>query len=743
MCHLRADEVATIKQFHDDELCRHGRHQRCRRRQHVDHAHHSRERQQRPHDHRRPGPSRLPSKTNTTTTAADTSTTAVPDTSVLDTSVAGTSDTSVPAPTTTVVPGATTTTVAGNPTNTLPDVPPESTGYVSARGGSICKVGPSGGTGEVFQDDATARIISGSGWGVTVSLRGGSSGEGVWNVLASECYNATATCPTRQLAIVLDGEVISAPTVQQPSFTGSVEITGSFSEKEARNLARVLNSGSLPVKLVTQDVKTVSPTLGKDSLHAAVISGLVGIGLVLLFMALYYRLLGLIVAAGLTVSGALIWTMVSFLSKTQGLALSLAGIAGLIVSVGVTVDSYVVFFERLKDEVRAGRSMRNSAQRGFAGAWHTIVVADLVSLIGAAVLWYLSVGDVRGFAFFLGLSTLCDLVVAYFFTRPAVLLLARTEWMARRKVMGIEVSATGRYGMSTEVLPNVRKCAAAPAVGCTTARPPSTSTVAAGGVSADPALLLVITIVSMFASGLNLGLDFKGGVSWEVPAAHLTTTQAKAVLDANGVDSTNAKIQELSSASGSQILVQVGDQPVAKREQIREALATAAKVDAVSVSVKAVGSTWGRSITEKAIRALIIFLILVSLFIAWRLEWRMALAAIIAMIHDVLISVGVYSVFRFEVTPATVVAFLTILGFSLYDTIVVFDKVKDNTQHYSDVAHAVRRRHQRVDEPGADALDQHQPRRRAARAVAADPRCGRARRSHPARVRPGAAWSDC
>jgi preprotein translocase subunit SecD len=199
----------------------------------------------------------------------------------------------------------------------------------------------------------------------------------------------------------------------------------------------------LPVKLVTQDVKTVSPTLGKDSLHAAIISGLVGIGLVLLFMAFYYRLLGLIVTAGLTVSGALIWTMVSFLSKTQGLALSLAGIAGLIVSVGVTVDSYVVFFERLKDEVRAGRSMRNSAQRGFAGAWHTIVVADLVSLIGAAVLWYLSVGDVRGFAFFLGLSTLCDLVVAYFFTRPVVLLLARTEWMARRKIMGIEVTATG------------------------------------------------------------------------------------------------------------------------------------------------------------------------------------------------------------------------------------------------------------------------------------------------------------
>ena len=371
------------------------------------------------------GSSRRPSTANTSATDAPTTTVATD------------------APTTTVANGVTTTTVAGDTTGTLPDLAPEATGYVKARGGSFCYVGPAGGTGEVFQDDATARILSGSGWGVTVSLRGGSNGEGVWNVLASECFNATASCPTRQLAIELDGEVISAPTVQQPSFTGSVQITGAFSESEARNLARVLNSGSLPVKLETQAVQTVSPTLGKDSLRAAWIAGLVGIGLVLLFMIAYYRLLGFIVASGIAVSGALIWTVISFLSKTQGLALSLAGIAGLIVSVGVTVDSYVVFFERLKDEVRAGRSMRNSAQRGFAGAWHTIVVADMVSLIGAGVLWYLTVGSVRGFAFFLGLSTLCDLLVAYCFTRPVVLLLARTDWMARRKVMGIEVTPAG------------------------------------------------------------------------------------------------------------------------------------------------------------------------------------------------------------------------------------------------------------------------------------------------------------
>jgi preprotein translocase subunit SecF len=197
------------------------------------------------------------------------------------------------------------------------------------------------------------------------------------------------------------------------------------------------------------------------------------------------------------------------------------------------------------------------------------------------------------------------------------------------------------------------------------------------------AVLLVITAGSLIGQGLNLGLDFEGGVAWEVSSTNLTIDQARSTLDDNGVDGTNAKVQERTSASGAVLSIQVGDQSVAKRQEIQEALAAAAKVDVESVSVNSVSSTWGRSITEKAVRALVIFLILVALFIAWRLEWRMALAAIIAMMHDVLISVGVYSVLRFEVTPATVVAFLTILGFSLYDTIVVFDKVNDNTDRFA------------------------------------------------------------
>jgi preprotein translocase subunit SecD len=191
------------------------------------------------------------------------------------------------------------------------------------------------------------------------------------------------------------------------------------------------------VQFETPTVQTVSATLGKDSLRAAIISGLLGVALVLAFLIFYYRLIALVVVAGLSVSGLLMWSIVSWLSKTNGLALTLSGAAGIIVSIGVTVDSYVVFFEKLKDDVQAGRTLRNSASRGFESAWRTILIADTASLIGALVLWSLTVGSVRGFAFFLGLSTLSDMVVSYFFTRPTVLLLSRTRLFNNGKVLGV------------------------------------------------------------------------------------------------------------------------------------------------------------------------------------------------------------------------------------------------------------------------------------------------------------------
>jgi preprotein translocase subunit SecF len=195
--------------------------------------------------------------------------------------------------------------------------------------------------------------------------------------------------------------------------------------------------------------------------------------------------------------------------------------------------------------------------------------------------------------------------------------------------------------------------------------------------------LVVVTVVSLFSRGLNLGIDFKGGVAWEVPAATLSIEDVTQVLEDNKLEVSTAKIQELSGTDGRRIRAQVGDQPAEVRTAVQNSLASKAGVESQDVSVSAVSSSWGRSITEKAVRALIVFFILVSIFISFRFEWKMAVSAILAMAHDVLLSVGVYSVTGFSVTPATVIAFLTILGFSLYDTIVVFDKVHDNAKRLS------------------------------------------------------------
>lgn len=402
-----------------------------------------------------PSSSTAPSSTvaSTSSTVASASTTTLPagpsrPVSVASTTTPPDSSTSV-APTSTTTGDSTTVPVTSDPSATDPatSTPPLDAGdptdpaatifVQNADGSEFYQLGPAFATGEVFNSDATADIIQG-GWGVRVTLKSGATGADLWNVGAARCFSRDSSCPTGRMAIVLDGVVQSAPTVNQPSFTGGVDITGSFSESEAKDLARVLKSGALPVRLEVQAVQTVSPTLGKDSLRAAVISGLIGVALVLLFMLFYYRSLATIVVIGLIFSGSIQWSVISLLSRTNGLALSLAGIAGIIVSIGVTVDSYVVFFEKLKDEVRSGRTLRNSAERGFKSAWRTILAADIVSLLGAFTLWYLTVGSVRGFAFFLGLSTLCDIVVAWFFTRPAMLLLARSEFMSKRRVFGID-----------------------------------------------------------------------------------------------------------------------------------------------------------------------------------------------------------------------------------------------------------------------------------------------------------------
>jgi preprotein translocase subunit SecD len=261
-------------------------------------------------------------------------------------------------------------------------------------------------------------------WVVNYTLT--AKGSPLWDQVAQANFH-------QELAIELDGVIQSAPLIQptQTSFTsfaGSGEISGSFTQASAKNLAIAMQFGSLPVRLNALTTQTVSPTLGHSSLVAGLGAGLVGLALVLLYTIRYYRALGLVIVLGLVVTAALLWAIISALGHTAfAPSFDLAGVTGLIVSIGITVDSYIVYFERLKDEARAGRTVRTSVDRGFRSAWRTVLAADTVSLLAAVLLYLIAVGDVRGFAFFLGLSTLMDVFITWYFTRPLVVLLGRRE----------------------------------------------------------------------------------------------------------------------------------------------------------------------------------------------------------------------------------------------------------------------------------------------------------------------------
>jgi preprotein translocase subunit SecD len=272
------------------------------------------------------------------------------------------------------------------------------------------------------------------------------------------CYqqNTSNPPPCSLEAVELDGVVQSAPTIQAASFHGSAVISGAssnpFTNSQASSLALVLKYGSLPVRFVPQQVETVSATIGSDTLHAGLYAGIGGLIVVILYMLLYYRALGLVVVVGLCIGGALLYAIITELSYSSfHLTLTLAGITGIIVSIGITVDSYVVYFERLKDEVRAGRTVRQSVERSFARAFRTVLTADFVSFLAALILWALSIGDVRGFAFMLGLSTLLDVFTAYFFIRPAVILVGRRRSITNNPVFGIARGLGSRIPATSDV----------------------------------------------------------------------------------------------------------------------------------------------------------------------------------------------------------------------------------------------------------------------------------------------------
>jgi len=265
---------------------------------------------------------------------------------------------------------------------------------------------------------------AGSAW--SVSLTFNNEGTSAFGALTARVTSLPE--PTNQVAIVLDGIVQSSPRIIQAIPSGTAQITGSFTQVEAQDLANVLKYGALPLAFDRGEVQQVSPTLGAEQLDAGLLAGAIGLFLVTLYSFFYYRGLGIVVTGSLVVAAGMIYLLALVLGETIGFTLTLAGIAGIIVAIGITADSFVVYFERIRDEIREGRSLRSAVESGWVKARHTILVADAVSIIAAVLLYFFAVGSVRGFAFALGLTTLVDLFVVYIFTKPLMTIMARLKF---------------------------------------------------------------------------------------------------------------------------------------------------------------------------------------------------------------------------------------------------------------------------------------------------------------------------
>ena len=487
--------------------------------------------------------------------------------------------------------------------------------------------------------------------------------------------------------------MLSAPSVTTPIRNGSAEITGDFTEAEARSLSNSLKFGALPVKFANPPTReTIGATLAGDQLSAGLIAGIIGLLIVMIYCLLYYRGLGLVVIASLVMAAAITYVLVLLLSKAAGFTLTLPGIAGLIVAVGITADSFIVYFERIRDEMREGKSMRVAVETGWARARATCLAADAVSLLAAVVLYIFAIGVVKGFAFALGLTTLDR--------RRGVLLVHQADDDAARAPAVLQLRRQALRAVTGDPRHRQSGHRRRPArhrgrEGLMGRFSKLGNDLYEGRKSIDfvgrkwlwyavSGLIVLLAVFGLTSKGLNLGVEFEGGVEYTVSVPQRQATQANADKITDAVIGDRSRRGERPDRR---------TPPATRRSAPRPACSTTTRPTrspmrssrppsrARQVSEQAVGPSWGQQVAERAITGLVVFLVLVVLFIwAYFREWKMSVAALVALAHDIIITVGVYALSGFEVTPATVTGLLAILGFSLYDTVVVFDKVRENTK---------------------------------------------------------------
>jgi SecD/SecF fusion protein len=477
-------------------------------------------------------------------------------------------------------------------------------------------------------------------------------------VTKNEAQRGASLQQLQSFAIVLDDQIRSWPTIDYTKYPGGInpagtgaEISGSFTVGEAKDLALVLQTGALPINFVTQEQTNVSATLGKDSLTQAWHAAVGGLIVVCIFLLVLYRFLGLVAVIGLSIYAAFMYAAILIF----GVTLTLPGFAGLILTIGVAADANVVVFERIKEEARAGKSVRAAVASGYAKGFHTIVDANVVTAITALILFAVATAEVKGFALMLLIGTAVSLITAVAATRAMLGLLAGFRWFANPRFMGASGAQRARF-LQIDFMRRRHLWFAISGV------------------------VLLVSAVSLGVRGLNLGIDFKGGVQYTFKTAQ-PTSLTSVRQQTNAIGQGDAVVQGVgeTAPNGDYSRFQIRLKKLNPVQQDRLSSLLTRNVHAEATGVKNVSSSFGRQIARAAIIAILFSLLVITLYIWVRFKGlSFAIPVIVAMLHDVAITVGIYSLTGREVTSSTVAAVLTVLGYSIYDTIIIFDRIREN-----------------------------------------------------------------
>lgn len=508
-----------------------------------------------------------------------------------------------------------------------------------------------------------------TGGGPAVDLNFTGKGGSIFKKITQQLFEAgqadMLTNPNgHRFAIVLDGKVVSLASIDPRDASLSQGIAGgraqitNLSQGEATRVARQIDLGALPVQLELQSQTTVSASLGKAALNQALIAALAGFGLVFFFLLAFYRILGIIAGMALIIYAIFFFA----LTKVVGFTFTLPGIAGLVLTLSVAADANIVIFERIKEEIRAGKSMKSAISVGYTKGFSTILDANVVTLITAFILFVLATAGVRGFAASLGLGTIVSLFTAVVVTSAILGMLSGWRGLERPSALGVNDAEEHRQRWRFDFMGK------------------SKIFFSVSGV------ILAAGALAVAGIGLNLGIDFTGGtkiiVGLEKPA---TEQQVRAIVAK--ADAADAKIQRITNDKAlGPYAFQISSDKITKGPEIdslQKAFAADFGIRASSEAdtqwaVQSVGPTFGSVIAKSAITAIIFSLLVIGGYVTLRFGFKFALPLLIALSHDVLITLGVYALLDQEVTSATVAALLTILGFSLYDTIIVFDRIREN-----------------------------------------------------------------